>query len=212
MWVLEARKNAEKISFPIIWEEKKEPSNVVDYDIHDEITKDTSSVINANNDTTTGIANVIPWINAPKLIASTSIIWCVWWWGWWTTASASMLVPIQYFNTWQNYHLNSWIVITNEWNAWFVDSSWDVEVWRWWAYNWTLYVSSIFWSPYFSKTVRVYVNSTIILASTTTYDWTDNISFTTSLASWDIISFYCEANNSGWASFDWSLTLTLIKA
>jgi hypothetical protein len=33
---------------------------VVDYDIHDEITKDTSSVINANNDTTTGMATVIP--------------------------------------------------------------------------------------------------------------------------------------------------------
>ena len=75
MWVLEARKDAEKVWFPIIWEESKEPSNVVDYDIHDEITKDASSVINANNDTTTGMANVIPWINAPKLIASTSIIW-----------------------------------------------------------------------------------------------------------------------------------------
>jgi hypothetical protein len=33
---------------------------VVGYDIHDEITKDASAAINANNDTTTGMANVIP--------------------------------------------------------------------------------------------------------------------------------------------------------
>ena len=76
--VLDAWQDAEKVWFPIIWEEKKDPSNVVDYDIHEEITIDASSVFNANNDTTTGMATVIPWVNAPKLIASTSIIW---WWG-----------------------------------------------------------------------------------------------------------------------------------
>ena len=38
--------------------------NVIDYDIENEETKDTSAVINANNQTTTGMANVIPWINA----------------------------------------------------------------------------------------------------------------------------------------------------
>ena len=77
MWVLEARKDAETVWYPVVWETEKDASNVIDYDIHDEITKDTSNIINANNDTTTGMANVIPWINAPKLIASTSIIW--WW-------------------------------------------------------------------------------------------------------------------------------------
>lgn len=73
--VLEAWQDAEKVWFPVVWEEKKDPSNVVDYDIHWEITIDTSSVFNANNDTTTGMATVIPWVNAPKLIANTSIIW-----------------------------------------------------------------------------------------------------------------------------------------
>lgn len=73
MWVLEARKDAEKVWFPIIWEEEKDASNVIDYNIHEEITIDTSSVFNANNDTTTGMANVIPWVNAPKLIKDTSI-------------------------------------------------------------------------------------------------------------------------------------------
>ena len=75
MWVLSARENAEKIWYAIIWEETKEASNVIDYNINSEITKDTSAVFNANNDTTTGMANVIPWVNAPKLIAKTSIIW-----------------------------------------------------------------------------------------------------------------------------------------
>lgn len=78
MWVLEARKDAETVWYPVIWETEKDASNVIDYNIHDEITKDTSSVINANNDTTTGMATVIPWINAPKLIANTSIYWAGW--------------------------------------------------------------------------------------------------------------------------------------
>lgn len=71
---------AEEVWYWIIWEEKKDPSNVIDYNINSEQTKDTSAIINANNQTTTGMAWVIPWINAPKLIAETSIIWWVWWW------------------------------------------------------------------------------------------------------------------------------------
>ena len=75
MWVLDARYKAEKVWYSIIWEKAKEDPNVIDYNINEEITKDTSAVFNANNDTTTGMANVIPWVNAPKLIAKTSIIW-----------------------------------------------------------------------------------------------------------------------------------------
>lgn len=74
MWVLEARANAEKITYPVVWEEVKDASNVIDYDIRSEETKDVSAEINANNQTTTGMATVIPWINAPKLIETTSII------------------------------------------------------------------------------------------------------------------------------------------
>lgn len=73
--VLEARYKAEKVWYPVVWDKPKDADNVIDYDIHDEITIDNSSVFNANNDTTTGMANVIPWVNAPKLIASTSICW-----------------------------------------------------------------------------------------------------------------------------------------
>ena len=73
MWVLDARKNAEKVTYPVIWEEKKDVSNVIDYNINEEITTNKSATFNANNDTTTGIATVIPWVNAPKLIQTTSI-------------------------------------------------------------------------------------------------------------------------------------------
>ena len=49
MWVLEPRENAEKVGYPIVWEEIKEASNVIDYQINEEITKDASWVINTNN-------------------------------------------------------------------------------------------------------------------------------------------------------------------
>jgi hypothetical protein len=74
MWVLEARKDAEKIWYPVVWETTKDADNIIDYDIREEQTKDISAEINANNQTTTGMATVIPWVNAPKLIESTSII------------------------------------------------------------------------------------------------------------------------------------------
>jgi hypothetical protein len=79
--VLEARENAKSVWFPIVWENEKDASNVINYNINEEITKDKTAVINANNDTTTGMAWVVPWINSPKLIAKTSILWDLWW-GW----------------------------------------------------------------------------------------------------------------------------------
>lgn len=77
--VLSARYKAEEVWYSIVGEEKKELPNVVDYNTNKEITKDASATENANNQTTTGMAEVIPWVNSPKLIASTSIIWAVWW-------------------------------------------------------------------------------------------------------------------------------------
>lgn len=74
MWVLDWRKNADSVWYDIIWEEKKEPSDVIEYNINDEQTKDAFAKTNANNDTTTGMANVVPWVNAPKLLEDTSII------------------------------------------------------------------------------------------------------------------------------------------
>jgi hypothetical protein len=72
--VLEARADADKVWYPVVWEKTKDADNVIDYDIREEQTKDVTAEINANNQTTTGMATVIPWVNAPKLIESTSII------------------------------------------------------------------------------------------------------------------------------------------
>lgn len=83
--ILDDWENAKTVWYFEVWQEPKEEANVIDYNINWEQTKDAAAEINANNQTTTGMANVIPWINAPKLIAETSIIW--WGWGdWWFKA------------------------------------------------------------------------------------------------------------------------------
>jgi len=71
--MLEAWEKADKIWYQYIWEEIREPSNIVEYNINKEITKDASNVINANNDTTTWMATLIYWVNAPKLLEKTSV-------------------------------------------------------------------------------------------------------------------------------------------
>lgn len=73
--VISARYKAPEVWYSIVGEEKKPLPNEVWYNINEEITKDASEVENANNQTTTGMADEIPWINSPKLIASTSIAW-----------------------------------------------------------------------------------------------------------------------------------------
>ena len=115
MWVLEARKNAEKITYPVVWEGTKYADNVIDYDIREEQTKDISAEINANNQTTTGMATVIPWVNAPKLLESTSIIsnkevWYIY-------AYISM--------SWKNY-VTVWEYVV-VWNAAFSDQVWEPQ-------------------------------------------------------------------------------------
>jgi len=139
MWVLEPRENAEKVGYPVVWEEQKDASNVIDYQINEEITKDASGVINANNDTTTGMATVIPWINAPKLIATTSIYWDLWgWWGetklWWdiyTNTPLSNTDPTKDFKTFTLSNL--WgDKLLSQWSGWIV-----LPVWWWYEFTFT---------------------------------------------------------------------------
>lgn len=211
MWVLEAWKDVEKVWYPVVWEEVKDASNVIDYNIRPEQTKDISAEINANNQTTTGMANVIPWINAPKLIATTSIIWDLWWWGWWWTVAASVQVPISYSNNGQNEPLRTWITILNEWWAWFTDNSWFVRVGKWWIYAIHIDITYIFWSSSYSKIIRIYKNSTIFTTSTTPLNWTASLDITSWLSEWDEFTFYCEVNTTAWASLNWNIFLTFTK-
>lgn len=208
--MLEAWEWAEKIWFPVVWETEKDASNVIDYDVHDEITKDTSSVINANNDTTTGMANVIPWVNAPKLIASTSIIWA-WWWGGGTSVLSAILVPIRYFNTWQNQQLTTWIEITNEGWAWFTDNSWTVSVWKAWIYAIHIEIPYVFGSSAFYKQIRILKNWVTLLTSSTKLDETSTEDITVWLANWDEFTFYCELSTTSWASLNGNMTLLFTK-
>ena len=197
MWVLEARKNAEKITYPVVWEEIKYADNVINYDIREEQTKDISAEINANNQTTTGMATVIPWVNAPKLLESTSIIstpvpWYIFatvTFRWasapaWTTESLSVVwiawqvwTP-QYTSTWAN---NRFLRIPADWvyklditfpsgtnNYYFVYKVFTDEKWQ------IVYQVSESWDVWTSLTLdmkkwELISSSTTIL---TTQSWT----------------------------------------
>ena len=124
MWVLEARKDAEKVWFPVVWEEKKDASNIIDYDIREEQTIEQSSVFDANNDTTTGMANVIPWVNAPKLLESTSIYKNVGNKTWYVIFSGSWGTSTGWISTWQLRPLS----ISEQWWAY------DYKLWNY--FNW----------------------------------------------------------------------------
>lgn len=134
--VLEAWIDAEKVWYPVVWEEIKDASNIVDYNINDEITKDTSWVINANNQTTTGMATVIPGVNAPKLIASTSITWIPDDWNYYSTVSAYLSTPPIYVPagwTSENVSSNWWTLISETWYySWIFNSRWLVVPASWW--------------------------------------------------------------------------------
>lgn len=121
--VLEARANAEKIGYPVVWEEVKDASNIIDYNIRPEQTKDISYEINANNQTTTGMATIIPWINAPKLINTTSIYSAKY-----AAATASQTIQItmtsDYPTTfyYREFTLSdvSWGLTYQQWDVWLI--------------------------------------------------------------------------------------------
>lgn len=132
--VLEEREGAEVVNYPVIWEEVEDPSNVIDYNIREEQTIDTNSVINANNQTTTGMATVIPWVNAPKLIANTSIYWIKW-------ADPSTVIieavssshPIWSFTyvstVWNYWSESNKLIIPEKWTYSIVAAMWDSQLW-----------------------------------------------------------------------------------
>lgn len=131
--VLEAWQDAEKVWFPVVWEEKKDASNIIDYDIHDEVTTDASSVFNANNDTTTGMATVIPWVNAPKLLEWTSIYQNSEWLMWWVTASASISL---YYPSSRSWNIRSRTLSNLYWNINYRNKS------EWWVWDWLVIPNS----------------------------------------------------------------------
>lgn len=212
MWVLEARKDAEKVWFPIVWEEKKDPSNVVDYDIHDEITKDTSAVINSNNDTTTGMATVIPWINAPKLIASTSIIWGMWWWVMLkATAQADFSRDYNWVST-VNAYLKTFTITDEIWAEKITQTADWLKIPSDWLYMLDMQYKWIVWEMNCTDNLQVNwvtVNSFVGSRSDYWYDDPTQQLFLT-LNKWDIIRIYLQTKHTT-SSYFWFSHYVIIK-
>ena len=220
MWVLDAWKNAEKITYQIIWEEVKDASNVIDYDIHDEITIDNSSVLNANNDTTTGMATVIPWVNAPKLKLSTSIyvdkleIPSVWatlyndysfyrpdnasiYWRNFTVTDARWNWEITYYDSpkWTN---RSWMKVPYEW-TYQLDVIYP-EGWTWFGYTVEFRTPNWWWS---ADTVW----KTFVWPRNTS---TQTESFKRDFAKWEVFWVFCKMDRSSSTPLSAGASITIV--
>lgn len=206
--VLEARENAEKVWYPIVWEETKDASNVVDYNINKEITTDQSSVPNWNNDTTTWMATVIPWINAPKLISDTSIYkpiiidkWPDVTVRWWPLSSSSS--KFQFTNLTYTYTVG-WDVDYGN-NSWYIRNpvSWIYRMHVKWRDQWYNYYSNWEVAYYFIECVDLDITKTVELWKAFEYD---NDVY---LSSWNQIKFYVQ--NTNWASMNFWIEITMTK-
>lgn len=177
--VISARYKAEEVWYWIIGEEKKLP-NEIWYNINWEITKDAAAVENANNQTTTGMANQIPWINEPKLKADTSIYW-IWWWGslssYWFFYynSPDRISSFERIVNWTEVQQSGWYTMWTYWikvpNAWlyFVNlyaepssaltSSFEVDVINWNTSDPFFEISSPIWNHIAASWVQ-YIRAT----------------------------------------------------
>jgi len=224
MWVLEARKNAETVWYSVIWEKEKDASNVIDYNIHDEITIDTSSVFNANNDTTTGMATVIPWVNAPKLLMDTSIYevpepipvsvnqtftWYIWpfYFPEWPTA-------LWLYNFYTNSSTGTRKFVYYDWWSW----------WQWmkcpypWTYTFTfisVWTSSRYAYEYDWRIAKWWYPDDILLYNYTRPYNNSRIerTFTATLSKWDIVYLWMNMYKSDATAFGTSesVPLTITK-
>ena len=190
MWVLEARKDAEKIWYPVVWETEKDASNVIDYDIREEQTLWQSSVFNANNDTTTGMATVIPWVNAPKLIASTSIYGIKW-------ADPSTVI-VEWQST--SHPLWDFVYVSTVWNYW--DATNQLTIPEKWTYSidFSCWDNQIWYSPntWHYNDYYILVNWEVVATVNTPLRLEWNLKCALELNKWDIITFNYQ--------YDWSPT------
>ena len=204
MWVLDARAEAEKVWYPVVWEEVKEASNVIDYNINEEITKDTSAVFNANNDTTTGMANIIPWINAPKLFAPTSIYWIEEWWdyAWWVYAKYELAsyIRVPWYQE-EQYDIKRIYSLTNE--RWYYTFKYIEWSWLIMPANWTYKLECVyFWGG--ANTFSVVFNAMVWnkvehSSQAITYSGGTNETFYVNAQKWKPLWFRLDIENT-WAT------------
>lgn len=220
MWVLDARANAEKITYPVVWEEEKIASNVINYNINKEVTIDTSSVFNANNDTTTGMATVIPWINAPKLIQTTSIYSNVEAPSWWVTIT--WVADLDYPNNTET-SIRNWTLSDQYGNIPFKNKTdWSSNLRNGflipveWRYNLYIAYPQASSSHYFvTKLFLVkwwYWNDVLIVnhtwPSSNTQEY-ETIKY--NFAAWDVIMWYVELHYHWSASYFWTNRSVVIQ-
>ncbi len=221
--VLEARYKAEKIWYPVIWEMAKESSDVIDYNIQEEVTTDASSVFNANNDTTTGMATVIPWVNAPKLIENTSIYQNSEWNTWW--ANLYNAIRLSYPNNTEAGYRTNWTISDEYGNIKFENSTWPTLQWSWlripatWRYSLTITYPR-WWSSFKVDVVLSlikwwYWNDVQIVNHVASYNntvVTETINYHFNV--WDKIAAFCTLHytwSSDVFSYNWDLTIQITK-
>lgn len=189
MWVLSEREWADVVNYPVVWEEVEEADNVVNYNIREEITKDTSAVINANNQTTTGMATVIPWINAPKLIAETSIAWLSdmeqeWSYYWTYIATGTTSATIDSWET------TDWLSYTMTQTSNSLPYSWTIKNWwvefprAWWYSIAIRYFTT--WQEDYLRSDKVYLNDTVVDSTSSIWSSTDH-TIQINVKKWDIL-------------------------
>jgi hypothetical protein len=165
--VLEARYKAEKIWYQFIWEKPKENADVIDYDIHEEITVNASSVFNANNDTTTGMATVIPWVNAPKLLYGTSIIGMAWWWQY--AVGTAACADNRVWDGRDEEALPQWTITLTGYTDWkFILSGNDLKVIEWWTYLFNIEQTNYTRT---SQTTDYYIRTKVTVNDSVVVDW-----------------------------------------
>lgn len=200
MWVLDARYKAEKIWYSFIWEKAKENPDVIDYNINEEVTKDTSAVFNANNDTTTGMATVIPWVNAPKLIAQTSIYWIDW--DAWYVGGVKLRLRTSAVNNVPWYE-NTSVYLNYEFGR--SGERWPYKFsfvpWKWLVIpsQWTYKLECVFyplwwWSSWFEAKYQV-IFRWEVMGTTGTSDYNENLTVTISWKKWEAINFLARLYN-----------------
>lgn len=196
MWVLEDWKDAEKVWYPVVWEEVKDASNVIDYNIRPEQTKDMSAEINANNQTTTGMATLIPWVNAPKLLAATSIVWIPEQeWSFYGTIVArsytwTMTVPPWNSNV---YTSEDTTIVSNTLPYdWSIDAKWLVIPKTWWYSIEVRYYTT--WQSEFTRNDTVYIWDTVIWTNSW-WSWTTT-TYQVNANKWDTLRFKTYIYNS----------------
>lgn len=217
--VLEAWKWAEKVWFPVVWEEIKDASNVIDYSINKEITIDTSATHNANNETTTWQATLTYWVNEPLIIDNTSIHRIIRWNNY-VQIRASMY-EITTDNDWHTY-LWKWNIQDEWWTL--IYGIWDYYNWNHRVKGWALIIpetwayqaecSYSWWhNVWYSKYELLLNENQLKLYDSWLWNFTDT--FTFSANRWDEFATYISWKFvwtiSGTMYVEWAITIVLTK-